>query len=275
MKTIKFVIILIIIILVMNAKPTEAQPAGHVLNLSYQYEKPADGVVRVLSYNVRNCLGMDGKTDYIRVSSIIRSIHPNIVALQELDSATTRSNGTDVLKALAENSGMYSVYGASIPYRGGKYGIGILSSEKPLKSSFLPLPGREEKRGLLIAEFPNYVLFCSHFSLTEADRLTSVQMIDQKAKDYRKPVIFAGDLNSKPESDVINTLSNSWINLSGTSPTFPSTGPKECIDYIFGLNCCNLTYHVAKRMVVPEAVASDHCPLFVDLKLSNIAPHAK
>ena len=109
----------------------DAQPAGKVSNLSYQYDKPADGVLRVLSYNVRNCLGMDGKTDYDRVSSVIRSIHPKVVALQELDSVTTRSNSIDVLKVLADNCGMNYIYGASIPYRGGKYGIGILSSEKP------------------------------------------------------------------------------------------------------------------------------------------------
>lgn len=267
MKTIVFFILLIIISLCVIINPAEAQPGGRPTNLPYQYEKPAEGTIRILSYNVRNCLGMDGKTDYSRVSGVIRSVHPDVVALQELDSVTTRSNGTDVLKVLAENTGMYSIYGASIPYRGGKYGVGILSSEKPLKSSFLPLPGREEKRGLLIAEFTNFVLFCSHFSLTAADRITSVQLINQKAKEYQKRIIFAGDLNTKPESEAINSLLNSWINLSGTNPTFPSNGPKECIDYIFGFNCCNISYKVIKRMVVPEAIASDHCPIFIDIDL--------
>ena len=259
--------IILIINLIVIVNQSGAQPAGQVTNMYNQYEKPPSGTIRVLSYNVRNCLGMDGKTDYSRVAGVITSVHPDIVALQELDSVTTRSNGTDVLKLLAENSGMYSIYGASIPYRCGKYGIGLLSSEKPLKSSFLSLPGREEKRGLLIAEFTNYVIFCSHFSLTEADRITSVQLINQKANEYQKRVILAGDLNTKPESDPIKMLSDNWMNMSGTNPTFPSNGPKECIDYIFGLNCCNFTFQVIKHMVVPEPMASDHCPIFVDLKL--------
>jgi endonuclease/exonuclease/phosphatase family metal-dependent hydrolase len=267
MKISGLILSLTIICLFLIPIAVDAQPTGQVSTPMYQYEKPGDGVLRVLSYNVRNCLGMDGKIDYIRVSRVIKSIHPTVVALQELDSVTTRSNGTDVLKVLAENCGMNYTYGASIPYRGGKYGIGILSSEKPLKSSFIPLPGREEKRGLLIAEFENYVLFCTHFSLTEADRVASVELINHKAKDYQKHVILAGDLNTKPESGAISTLSSSWINLAGTNPTFPSNGPRECIDYIFGLNCCGLNYSVLKGMVVPEAVASDHCPLFVDVKL--------
>ena len=267
MKIAFFIFSLIINLLLINPIAVDAQPAGQVSNRSYQYEKPVDGVLRVLTYNVRNCLGMDGKTDYNRVSSVIRSIQPTIVALQELDSVTTRSSGIDVLKVLADNCGMNYIYGASIPFRGGKYGIGILSSEKPIKSSFLPLPGKEEKRGLLIAEFKDYVLFCTHFSLTEADRVASVELINQKAKEYKKHVIFAGDLNTKPESGAISTLTSSWTNLSGTNPTFPSNGPKECIDYIFGLNCCGLNYNIIKQMVVPEAVASDHCPVFVDIKL--------
>ena len=267
MKIINLLFFLTINCLLIIPITVDGQSTGQISNLSYQYKKPADGVLRILSYNVRNCLGMDGKTDYNRVSTVIRSIHPTIVALQELDSVTTRSNGIDVLKVLADNCGMNYIYGASIPYRGGKYGIGILSSEKPINTSFISLPGREEKRGLLIAEFENYVLFCTHFSLTEADRITSVELINQKTKEYHKRVIFAGDLNSKPGSGAITSILNDWINLSGINPTFPSNGPKECIDYIFGLNCCGLANNVVQRMVVPEAIASDHCPIFVDLEL--------
>jgi len=232
----------------------------------YHYEKSDAGVHRILTYNVRNCKGMDGKTDYDRVANVINAIHPEVVALQELDSVTTRSNGVDVLKAIAEKCGMKYIYGASIPYQGGKYGIGILSKDTPLKSSFFPLPGREEKRGLLMAEFEDYIFFCSHFSLTAADRITSAQLINQKVKKLNKRVILAGDLNASPESEEINLLSKNWIALSGKQPTSPSTGPKKCIDYIWGINCCNLSYKIAKQEVVSEQIASDHCPVFIDVQ---------
>lgn len=234
--------------------------------LNYKYAKPGEGVVRILTYNVRNGRGMDEKTDYERVADVINSIHPEVAALQELDSITTRSNGVDVLKAIAEKCGMNYFYGASIPYRGGKYGIGILSEDVPSNTSFLPLPGREEKRGLLMAEFKDYIFFCSHFSLTEADRIASVQLISQKAKELHKRIIFAGDLNASPESEAINLLSENWINLSGKQPTFPSSGPKECIDYIWGLSCCNYIYNIIEQEVVPEKIASDHLPVFVDVR---------
>jgi len=232
------------------------------------FDKPAAvGVLRILSYNIRNGKGMDEKTDYNRIADVIKMIHPDVVALQELDSVTKRSNGVDVLKELALNCGMKYVYGASIPYQGGKYGIGILSKETPTKTSFIPLPGREEKRGLLMAEFENYIFFCTHFSLTESDRVASVQIINKNVEELHKRVFLAGDMNANPESEAIKSLTEHWVNLSGQKTTFPSSGPKECIDYIWGINCCNFKYNILNQNVVPETMASDHCPVMVDVIL--------
>jgi len=265
MKPLTYAFLLFIAFSFALTKSVESQNIDPVAISEYHYLNPNKGVLRILTYNVRNCLGMDEKIDYDRIAAVINAIHPDVVALQELDSVTTRSNSVDVLKTVANKCRMKYTYGASIPYRGGKYGIGILSKETPLNTSFSPLPGREEKRGLLMAEFENYILFCTHFSLTEADRVASVQLINQKAKELRKRVFLAGDLNASPESEAINLLSEYWINLSGQQPTFPSSKPKECIDYIWGINCCNLIYNIIKQEVVPEKIASDHRPVFVDL----------
>ncbi len=239
------------------------QNPGSYYSLGYQYDKPADGVVRILTYNVRNCVGMDEKTDYNRVAEVIKAIQPDFVALQELDSVTTRSNKVDVLKILAERCGMNYIYGGSIPYRGGKYGVGILSNKTFVSTSFCSLPGREEKRGLLTAEFENLILFCSHFSLTEADRVASVELISKKAARFGKRVFLAGDLNAAPKSEPINLLTKSWINLSGQNPSYPSSAPTECIDYIWGIK--GSSYKTIKQEVVPEKTASDHRPVFIDV----------
>ena len=265
----RFTILFVIAFSIISTQRVDGQNDNAIQSSEYQYAKPAEGVVRILTYNVRNGRGMDNRTDYDRIANVIIAIHPEVVALQELDSVTARSNGIDVLKVIAEKCGMKYVYGASIPYQGGKYGIGILSKEIPLKTAFFPLPGTEEKRGLLMAEFKDYIFFCSHYSLTEADRVASVQLISQKAKELRKRVILAGDMNAIPESEAINFLSKNWMNLSGKQPTFPSSGTKECIDYIWGINCCNFNYNIIKQEVVPEKIASDHCPVFVDVSFNQ------
>src|SRR5688572_6887828 len=80
--------------------------------------------LRLLSYNIRNAKGMDNITDYDRTVAVIKRADADIVALQEVDSVTKRSNGVDVLSHLAQKTGLHAVYGAAIDYQQGKYGLG-------------------------------------------------------------------------------------------------------------------------------------------------------
>jgi len=227
--------------------------------------------VRVMSYNVQHCRGMDNVINYQRIADIISGVSPNVVALQELDSVTTRSNGINQLARLGELTNMHSVYGASISFGGGKYGIGILSKEKPLSWKRVPLPGREEARSLLIVEFEDYVFCCTHFSLNAADRLTSVGVINEAVKDFDKPVILGGDINDSPTSAVLNAFRQNWSILSDIEQiTYPSNDQEETIiDYIFGYISKGYTYHVWQARVLYEPLASDHFPIFVDMSVGN------
>jgi endonuclease/exonuclease/phosphatase family metal-dependent hydrolase len=220
--------------------------------------------VLILSYNVRNCHGLDDSTNYQRVADIIRRINPQIVAIQELDSATLRSNGMVALNQLAVRTGMYSVYGPTINYLGGKYGNGILSKEKPVSRKSVPLPGREEKRSLLIVEFEDYIFCCTHFSLNAEDRLKSAEIINDLFQETSKHVFLAGDLNSLPDSDPVKNLEKKWLMLNNSvNYTIPSDYPRRCIDYIFALKNTNHSYKIEKTMVEKEPLASDHLPVWV------------
>ena len=91
---------------------------------------------------------------------------------------------------------MFGTYNASIDFQGGKYGIGILTKEKPVKTTSVSLPGREEKRSFLLVEMKDYVFCCTHLSLTEEDRMTSVEIINKITAAYKpKPVFLCGDFN--------------------------------------------------------------------------------
>lgn len=220
--------------------------------------------LRLLSYNIRNAKGMDNITDYHRIADIITKSKASIIALQELDSVTRRSQGVDVLKQLAETTGMYGTYGAAIAFQGGKYGVGVLSKEKPLAHKTIPLPGTEEARVLLVVEFKSYRVFCTHFSLTEKDRISSIKIIEQELLTSKKPVLLLGDLNDTPASNTIQQLQQSFQLLSTDAFTFPSNNPDRCIDYILAHNKTKLP--VIKTEVLEEPVASDHRPLLVELK---------
>lgn len=221
--------------------------------------------IRILSYNIRNAKGMDNVTDYKRIANIITQSKTSIVALQELDSVTQRSKGVDVLKELSETTRMYASYGAAIDFQGGKYGVGVLSKEKPLHQKTIPLPGTEEPRVLLIVEFKNYVVFNTHFSLTEKDRISSVKIIEEALKAYQKPVLLAGDLNDTPGSNMMQLLQHHFQLLSSNAFSFPSDKPDRCIDYIMAHTKGKI--QVLQSEVLNEPIASDHRPVFVAVTL--------
>jgi len=223
------------------------------------------GAIRIMSYNIRNCKGMDDIVDFDRVADVIIRTTPDVVALQELDSVTRRYSGAFVLKELADRTSMHYIFAPAIDFQGGKYGIGILSKEKPVSVRQIPLPG-EEKRTFLIAEFKNYFLCCTHLALEKEAREESVSIILEAVKDIKKPLFLAGDMNAEYGSTEQIALCKGFTMLSDyTRNTFPADNPDRCIDFIYGYNN-GYQYTVINSSVLEEAIASDHRPLFADIR---------
>lgn len=232
-------------------------------NLSAEQQK-----VRIMSYNVRNGVGIDNKTDYCRIAELMKNYHPDLIAVQELDSATMRSNKAVVLNEIALKSGMYPTYGAAIDFSGGKYGLGILSKEKPLSYRSIPLPGREEERTLLIAEFDDYIFASTHFSLTEEDRNLSLDIIRKEAEGARKPFFLAGDWNALPDEPFIKNIQSDFSLLSDPKKdTYPADKPNQTLDYIAVSVKDTADVVVLRNEVIKEDVASDHRPVMCDVMI--------
>ena len=233
--------------------------------------------VRLMSYNVRNGIGMDGRRDLHRVAEVINAVAPDVVALQELDSMTARSGNRDILAELAALTGMTPVYAPAIDFDGGRYGIGILTRTPPSAIVRRSLPGREEERALVAVEFPGYVFACTHLSLTEADRMLSVSVINDVASQVvGKPFFLAGDFNAEPAEPFIRVISDRYDILTDTTVrTFPADEPEITIDYIVQLKKQNAEsgsgqckHKDNSSFVIPGSeVASDHRPVCIDVKI--------
>lgn len=232
-----------------------------------QKYKQEENTRRIITYNIKNATGLDNKTDYKRIADIIESVDPEIVSLQELDSITNRSKGKNILKEIADITRMHYTYAPAISFQGGKYGIGLLSKRRPISSYHIPLPGKEEARVLLVVEFEDYFIFNTHLSLQEEDRISSINIINKQAESKSKPVILTGDLNCEPNSEEIKTLSQKWKIINNPKvPTFPADKPSVTIDYIAGYTANGEVYSVLQKHVLNEPVASDHRPLFADIR---------
>lgn len=221
--------------------------------------------LRILTYNVRNGKGMDSRRDLDRTAAVIRDLQPDVVALQEIDSVTLRSEGEDVAAVLAEKCGMNCAFSKAIDFDGGSYGIAILSREKPLSLRRTPLPGREERRTMIAAEFDDYVFVSTHLSLTPEDRMASIGIIVRELKRYGKPLFIAGDWNATPDSEFIAALGEHLQILSdSTVPTYPADRPSVCIDYVAAP--VKQRVQIVRNSVICEPAASDHRPVMVELK---------
>ncbi len=227
---------------------------------------------RVMSYNIHHGRGMDDAVDIERIGNVINEVNPEVVGLQEVDSVVNRSGNIDILQLLSQQTGMHATYGYSILHDGGKYGNGLLTREKPIAVKKIALPGATEARTAQIVELEKYVVVNTHLSLNADERLESVKIITDAAKEYDKPVFLIGDLNATPDSDPMKFLSNEWQILSNPkTPTSPSSHPRNTIDYILGYTTNGQTYARHNARVIDERVASDHLPLFVDIRLKTPA----
>lgn len=222
----------------------------------------AQDTLRIMSYNIRNCRGLDNIYDIQRTADVIRNSDADIIAIQEVDSVTRRSKGVDIADTLAILCKMHAYYSTAIEYDGGKYGVAILSRKKAIATYRAALPGREEKRTILIAEYPELTFACTHLSLNEEDRMASLEIIDSIAKECKKPFIIAGDLNDNPQSPFIKELSRNWkIIAPNEEPTFPADKPNVTIDYIAVRQECKKSIKVFDATVIEEPTASDHRPI--------------
>lgn len=226
--------------------------------------------INILTYNVHNCIGMDDQRDYARIADIIRRTDPDVVALQELDSVTQRNGKVFALDTLRKLTGLHGFFASAIPYQGGSYGIGILSKKKPNRCSIVPMPGREEKRTLIVAEFDDYVFCATHQSLTPEDQEASVPLLTQATAHTDKPVFLAGDMNSLPDDKPQQMMRESFVVLNDTAAyTFPANRPDSTLDYIYARRSDTYRCVVLQHKVIDEPTASDHRPVLVTVQVEK------
>ena len=235
--------------------------------------------VRVLAYNIHHGEGVDRKLDLPRIANVIKSVRPDVVALQEVDVKTERTDRVDQAVELARLTEMPVIFEKNISFQGGEYGNAVLSKFPIVKHQnvHLPLFDDGEQRGVLICELQPKSLTKSLLFLSthldhrsnDRERLASAKRINELiAKRDGLPTILAGDLNATRDTPVLLTLSKQWeISNSKELPTVPVTKPRRQIDFILSRPARN--WKTVEVRVLDEAIASDHRAIFAVLELTE------
>lgn len=231
--------------------------------------------LRVVSYNILHGRGMDDTVDLARTARVLRALAPDLVGLQEVDSAVRRSGGVDEAAALGASLGMRHAFGAFMDYQGGRYGMGILSRFPIVRARTVELPLGNEPRVALAAEvrLPGgraLTVVNVHFDWVADDgfRFAQATRLAAFLDSLATPYVLLGDFNDEPGSRTLALFQRRATEArkpAGDRFTFSSTEPAKEIDFIFASPA--RAWRVGEARVVDERVASDHRPVVAVLRL--------
>ncbi len=231
--------------------------------------------LKIMTYNLR--FGEIASME--EIGQYIASESPDIVALQECDWNTARErapkqNGVRFVNVLASETGMFGLYGKSIDYKGGYYGIGILSKYPIIRSErvLLPNDGKTEQRSMLVAdiELPDksiVTFVCTHLEVKSSEmRVDQVKFINKYLRRNKHQIILCGDMNSEPDAKEMEILRKTWADLTDEVKTFSVKKPSIKIDYIYSKPKDRV--ELVRTQVMKDVKFSDHFPVisYIELK---------
>ena len=237
--------------------------------------------VRVATYNVHKCRGIDGRVRPDRIADVLRELDADIVALQEVVSREGRQRDRNQARYLAEELGYHAQMGETRRHRGGAYG-NLLLSRFPIHDARhhdVSVPGRE-RRGCLradvrIDEGLRLHLFNIHLGTAIFERRIQARELFRRRVftdgDIDGPKIVLGDFNEW-KRDLASHLFNSHFESvhermrPARVTTFPGVLPMLPLDHIYfdsDLKLDGLAVHRSRMALV----ASDHLPLVADFSV--------
>ncbi len=239
----------------------------------------AQTTLKVMTFNIfHGGATMDNDYDMDVIANVIRNERPDLVALQEVDFHTRRAKGYDVAAELGVRCKMAPLFGRTMDYDGGEYGIAVLSRFPILESRTVNLPHKadEEPRIALmvkvaVAEGDTIWFISTHFGYKyEEIQMQQAEKINEVVSKLRFPVILGGDLNAEPGSRPITYLENTWMKTydpANPGLTFPSDGAVKKIDFIM---CYPRDrWSLISHKVIQNGEASDHFAFVATVQLNK------
>ena len=226
--------------------------------------------MRIVSYNTRGSLGMDGQRSTRRIAQTVSRLSPDIVCFQEIHQRMPQSGGEDQPGLLSRYLNRGFVFQRNLRLGMGNYGIGIAARGTIIAAEEHFMPSVREQRGALqlslrdVAGIGRLSVFCTHWGLDEEEREKQAAFLVPLIMAAKHPVIFCGDLNEGPSAKGVQALREGTglvdADVAQSRPTFIADDPKERIDYILYSSDLALRYYE-----VVDSLASDHLPILADL----------
>jgi endonuclease/exonuclease/phosphatase family metal-dependent hydrolase len=241
--------------------------------------------LRVATYNIHGCVGLDWRYDPARIAAVLREIDADIFCLQEVAARGSRDPDGDQAAYLAEATGRSVIVGTAVCGRGGRYVNAILTRFPPLATRAIDLavPGCDPRGAIdvdLIIGDRMLRVMSTHFGLRAGERRLQanrlIAALGERASasgSSAHAVLLVGDLNEwRGRAGGVRALDR-CLGPSAAPRTFPSWMPVLPLDRIYAFGPAMLRDVRVYRSPLAR-VASDHLPLVGSLRWTDLEPYA-
>lgn len=238
--------------------------------------------IRVVTYNIHKCRGMDRKTSPERIARILQGLDADVIGVQEILDVRNGPAKLDQARHLADSLPGYSwCVGENRPLHGGAYGNMTLS-RLPIESfhNYDLTHLRREPRGCLRTDLrldPATTIhaFNLHLGTGFIERRHQVRYLLNilEKQTWTAPRIIFGDFNEWTRGLATRSMANTFKTFEPrtmlkNARTYPGFFPILHLDHFYYESTLNLErIHLVRSR--EALVASDHLPLVADFSLAS------
>ena len=240
--------------------------------------------LRVVTYNIHKCRGLDRRIDPERIAAVISALRADVIALQEiLDVRNGRPEYDQARRIAAQLRGYETCFGENRTLHGGAYGNMTLSRFPLRFCQNYDLTWRSrERRGCLRADIHLAAgvllhIFNVHLGTSfierrhQARRLLSDELLTRK--EWRGPRIVVGDFNEWTRGLASRLMGRHFKAVEPRlflryARTYPGVLPLLHLDHFYydeQLALRNFRLHRSRKALI----ASDHLPLIAEFEINK------
>jgi len=226
----------------------------------------APRAIRIVSYNVHRCVGMDRRHDPARIARVIRELRPDVVGLQEVSSRSGGRGAVDQMEYLRAAVGMEAVSGPCLVRQSSHFGNALLARWpiERVRRYDLSVPGREPRAALeatLSVDGVAFRVVVTHLGLSWAERATQASSLSHALRERREiPTIILGDCNRWIPGEASLRPLDRRFGPSRGARSFPSRLPILALER-FWVEPPNRIERIAAHRSRLARIASDHLPV--------------
>jgi endonuclease/exonuclease/phosphatase family metal-dependent hydrolase len=245
--------------------------------------------VRVATYNIHKCRGLDGRVRPERIARVLSDLDADLIALQEVVCLDGNRREDHQAQYFAEALGYHVELGENRRHKGGAYG-NVLLSRFPVvrtRNYDLSVPGRE-RRGCLRADIRLddggwLHVFNLHLGTSYFERRKQARTLFQReiltGEELSGSKVVLGDFNEWTKGLASRLLHSHFHRADPRASTrraksYPGVLPVLQLDHIYldrSLRLHGVTVHRSR----PALLASDHLPLVAEFDLPSSSHHQR